>query len=181
MLPPPEIDTMLFPRFPALPGENGATTGLELSLARRSSEAPTPTHGTNECDAVTASDLSREALEAALQLSRIRSKILMLRALRFLLPCFLGLPLARLRARRGLLLGHLFVLPRPGHSARLRCTRQLFPPAPAPPSRLLRLLLPLLAWGFLWLGRLPLLSPGLLLHSNITERSVVGLLKTQQS
>jgi hypothetical protein len=33
----------------------------------------------------------------------------MLRALRFLLLRFLGLPLARPRARRGLLLGRLFV------------------------------------------------------------------------
>jgi hypothetical protein len=73
----------------------------------------------------------------------------MLRALRFLLPCFLGLPLAHLRARRGLLLGRLFVLPQSGHLAQLRCTHRLFPPAPAPLSRLLRLSLLLLAWGFL--------------------------------
>jgi hypothetical protein len=107
--------------------------------------------------------------------------MLMLRALRFFLPHFLGLPLARPRARQGLLLGYLFVLLQPGHSARLRCTSRLFPPAPAPPSRLLRLSLPLLAWGFLWLGRLPLFSLGLLLHSNLRERSLVSLLKTQQS
>ena len=72
MLPPLEVDAGPFPRFPALPGQNAAATGLELSLALRSSEAPTPTHATNERDAATVSGLSREALEAALQLSRIK-------------------------------------------------------------------------------------------------------------
>ncbi len=105
----------------------------------------------------------------------------MLRALRLLLPRFLGLPLARPCTRRGLLLGRLFVLPRPGYSAQLRCIRWLFLPALALPNRLLQLSLLLLARGFLWLGRLPLLSLGLLLRSNLRERSVVGLLKTQQS
>ncbi len=88
-------------------------------------------------------------------------------ALRFPLPRFLGLPLSRLRAHRGLLLGRLFALRQPGYSARLRCTRWLFPPAPAPPSRLLQLSLLLLARGFLWLDCLPLLSLGLLLRSNL--------------
>ncbi len=74
VLPPLEVDTGPFPRFPALLGKNTAATGLELSLALRSSEAPTPTHATHERDAATASGLSHEALEAALQLSRIKVK-----------------------------------------------------------------------------------------------------------
>ncbi len=68
MLPPLEVDAGPFPRFPALPGQNAAATGLELSLALCSSKALTPTHATNERDAATASGLLREALEAALQL-----------------------------------------------------------------------------------------------------------------
>ncbi len=74
MLPPLEVDAGPFLHFPALPGQNAAATGLELSLALRSSEAPTPTYATNERDTATASGLSREALEAALQLSRIKVK-----------------------------------------------------------------------------------------------------------
>ncbi len=72
MQPPQEVDAGPFPHFPALPGQNAATIGLELSLALSSSEAPTPTHATNERDAAIASGLSREALEAALQLSYIK-------------------------------------------------------------------------------------------------------------
>jgi hypothetical protein len=74
VLPPLEVNAGPFPSFPALPGQNAAATELELSLALRSSEALTLTHATNERDAATASGLLREALEAVLQLSRIKVK-----------------------------------------------------------------------------------------------------------
>ncbi len=69
---PLEVDAWPFPSLPAPPGQIAAATGLELSLALRSSEAPMLTNATNERNSATASGLLREALEAALQLSSIK-------------------------------------------------------------------------------------------------------------
>ncbi len=74
MLPLLEVDTGPFPRFSALPGQNAAATVLELLLALRSSETPLPSHVTNECDTAIVPGLLCKALEAALQLSRIKVK-----------------------------------------------------------------------------------------------------------
>jgi hypothetical protein len=74
VLPPLEVDAGPFPSFPALPGQNAAATGLDLSLALRSSEEPLPSHETDERDAVTISGSLHEAFEVALKLSRIKVK-----------------------------------------------------------------------------------------------------------
>ncbi len=181
MLPPLEVDAGPFPRFPALLGHNAAATGLELSLALRSSKVPTPTLATNKRDAATASGLSRKALEAALQLSRIKVKNPNAAGTAVFAAPFSEsaacLP-ARLSGAAS------------GPSLSLAATRPLgatllHPSAVSacsgPAESLAAAVAALLAWEFLWLGRLPLLLLVLLLRSNLRKRSVVGLLKTQQN
>jgi hypothetical protein len=74
VLPPLEIVAKPFPRYPALPGPNALATGLELSLALCSSEAPTSMHTTYYHDAATVSGLLCKALETVLKLSCIKVK-----------------------------------------------------------------------------------------------------------
>ncbi len=76
MLPLLEVDAGSLPSFPALPGQNVAATGLELSLALCSSKGPLLSHATNKHNTMTVSGLLPEAFKVVLQLLSITVKYL---------------------------------------------------------------------------------------------------------